>query len=83
MLKSQLFGRARDLCTGIPDEVLNSSNGADAIKEALYQRNALTVVREVFIDFNDLISTRRSATESLKIFENRFAAQVAKFNTNG
>lgn len=45
----------------------------------LYQRDTLTVVSEVFRDFNFLLSTPISATESLKTFESRFA----KINSNG
>lgn len=41
------------------------------------------MVSDVFRDFNDLLSTRRSNAESYRSFENRFAAQVAKFNSNG
>lgn len=46
MLKSQLFGRARDLCTSIPDEDIASAEGVNKIVQKLYTRDALTVVRK-------------------------------------
>lgn len=83
MLKSKLFGRARNLCTGFDDTDIDSAQGVEAIIGALLQLDALTVFSEVFCNFNELISTRRSNAESYRSFENRFAAQVAKLNSYG
>ena len=80
-LKSQLFGRAKDLCSGITNEELLGDDGVKKITEAIYQRDALSVVSEAFRAFNLLWNTRRSNTESMKNFESRFSAQVAKFNS--
>jgi len=82
-LKSQLFGRALDLCKGIPDDDIASENGAQLIIDAIYKRDALSVVSEVYQDFNDLLTCRRSSNESFKNYESRFAAMVAKMSAHG
>ena len=83
MLQSQLYGRARDLCKAIPDEMIRSDDGADAIVEALYRRDPLAVVSDVFQDFLSLINTKRHPNESFKNFESRFQAQVSRLNAHG
>ena len=47
----------------------------------MYQRDALSVVSEIYSDFNDILITRRGVNESLKIFLISFVAQAAKFNS--
>lgn len=79
-LKSQLFGRAIDLCSGISNTELSSDDGVSKIVNAIYQRDGLSVVSEAYRVFNDLLDTRRGQKESMKGFELRFAAGVAKFN---
>lgn len=79
-LKSQLFGRAADLCSGIDDESLTTTEGVKLIVDCIYQRDALSVVSEAFRAFNALLNTRRGDTENMKNFQSRFSAQVAKFN---
>ena len=80
-LKSQLYGTGKDLCSGISDAQLLGENGVQLILNAIYQRDALTVVSEAFKAFNQLWNTRFGATESMKNFESRISAQVAKFNS--
>lgn len=82
-LEAQLYGRAMDLCKCITDEQLASDKGASLIVKAIYQRNAISVVSEVYRDFTDILSTKRGCTESFKNYESRFMAQVSKFNENG
>ena len=79
-LKSQLFGRAIDLCSGITNTELSSEDGVSKIVNAIYQRDGLSVVSEAYRVFNDLLDTKRGNNESMKGFELRFAASVAKFN---
>ena len=81
VLKSQLFGQAADLCAEITKEQLKSANGVKLIVNAVYQRDALSVISEAYEGFNSLLTTRRSNTESLKSFELRFSAAVTKFNS--
>lgn len=80
-LKSQLYGRAKDLCSGITDQQLTSDGAVELLVGRVYQRDALTVVSEAYRAFNALWSTRRNANENMKNFESRFSAQVAKFNS--
>lgn len=46
-LKAQLFGRAKDLCSGITDQQLHPEQGVDLIMNAIYKRDAISVVSEV------------------------------------
>lgn len=79
-LLSQLYGRAKSLCQNITNNVLKSDAGVKAIVDATYKRDAFAVVSEVYADFLDLLSTKRNSNESFRYFEQRFEAQVAKFN---
>lgn len=83
MLHSQLYGRARDSCVGISQDVVESEEGSQAIVDDLFQRDPLSVVKDVHKDVNDLLSTRRNTNESFRNFESRFTAQLAKFNSYG
>ena len=80
-LKSKLFCRPKDLCSGISDDQLVGNNAVNLIVGNIYQRDALTVVSEAYRTFNLLSNTRRSSNEAMKNFEPRFSAQVAKFNS--
>ena len=80
-LKSQLYGRAKDLCSGISEVQLTGDHAVDLIVGKIYQKDALSVVSEAYRAFNQLWSTRRSNNETMKNFESRFSAQVAKFNS--
>lgn len=62
-LKSQLYGREKDICTGIPDDVIQSENGVQAILDAVYKRDSMDVVNEGFRHFNDLLMTKRGGNE--------------------
>ena len=79
-LNSQLYGGAKELCSGISDEQLLTTEGVKSIVDCIYQRDALSVVSEAFRSFNALLNTRRGDNENMKNFESRFSAQVAKFN---
>lgn len=47
----------------------------------MYQRDALSVISEAYDGFNDLLSTGRGNSESLKMFELRFSATVTRHNS--
>ena len=81
VLKSQLYGQAVDLCAELSKEELKSDKGVSLIVNAVYQRDALSVISETFEGFNALLTTRRGHTETLKNFELRFSAAVTKFNS--
>ena len=82
MLVSQLFGRAKEICKKIDDSVIRSVEGPAAIVQAVYKRDALSTVSDVYRDYMDLLSLKRSSNEKFRTFESRFEAQVAKFNSN-
>ena len=77
MLHSHLYGRAKDLCKEIPLTKIESDDGVDKICKAVYKQDALTIVRNAYSDFQDLLSTKRGYNESFRNFEYRFAAAVA------
>jgi len=81
VLKSQLYGQASDLCSGLTKEQPKSDGGVDLIMNAVYQHDALSVISEAYDGFNALLNTRRGQNESLKNFETRFSAAVTKFNS--
>lgn len=57
-----------ELCSGISDEDLVGDNGVNLILNAVYKRDALSVVSEAYSSFNDLCKTQRGANESMKSF---------------
>ena len=81
VLKSQLYGQASDLCAELTTEELKSEDGVNHIVNTIYQRDALNVISEAYDGFNSLLTTRRGQSESLKNFELRFSAAIAKFNS--
>lgn len=62
---------------------IKSEEGPKHNVAAIHQRDAISVLSNVLKDFNSLISAKRSDSEAFKIFENRFAALVSKFNSHG
>eukprot|EP00178_Gracilaria_changii_P001339 TRINITY_DN1187_c0_g1_i12.p1 TRINITY_DN1187_c0_g1~~TRINITY_DN1187_c0_g1_i12.p1 ORF type:complete len:348 (-),score=40.05 TRINITY_DN1187_c0_g1_i12:1053-2096(-) len=83
MLQSQLYGRARDLCKSIPQDIIESKDGVQAIVGAVYKRDALAVISDVYHDFVGLFALRRGQNESFKNFESRFQAQMSKLHAHG
>ena len=83
ILKSQLFGRPRDLVRSIAAEDLQSDMGVQHVVNAIYKRDTLTVLNDVYVDFNNLVSAKRGQTESFRNYDMRFAALVSKFNAHG
>lgn len=64
-----MYGRARDLFVGISEDVMKSTKAIDAIFGAMHQRDALSVVSEVYPDLNDLLSTHCGNVESFQNYE--------------
>lgn len=44
ILKSQLYGKAADMCSALTKEELKSDNGVNLIVNATYRRDALNVI---------------------------------------
>lgn len=80
-LKSKPYGRVKYLCSGITDDQLVGENAVSLIVGAIYERDALSVVSEAWKGFNQLLNTRQGSSESMKNFESRLSAQVAKINS--
>jgi len=83
MLQSSLYGRAKEICRKVPDEVIRSAEGKDAIVNALHKRDALSTVSAVYQDFVTLLNVRRGENESFRNYESRFEAKVSKFRSHG
>lgn len=83
MLKSHLFGSAKDLCPGIFDSTVASNAGVKAIVSEIHKRDALYVTTDVCKDISDLLNLKRSPSETFCAYELCFAAQLSKFNANG
>ena len=82
MLQSQLYGRAKEICKKVSDSEIQSAGGARAILNAVYKRDALSTVSDVYQDFMNLLNLKRGTTESFRNFESRFEAQISKFNAH-
>ena len=82
MLKSQFYGRAKEIVKKVPDDVIESNEGAQAIVNAVYKRDALSTVSDVYQDFMRLMNLKRGPTETFLNFESRFEAQISKFNAH-
>lgn len=80
-LTSQLYGRAKDLCSGISDEELTNERAIDLLVESVYRRAALTAVSEAYPFFNILQNACGVNCENINHFGSRFFAQVARFNS--
>lgn len=50
VLQSHLYGRACDICKFIPESIINSKDGVDAIVNATHKRDPLSVVSTVYSD---------------------------------
>lgn len=59
MLQSQLYGRARELCITISDSRTQSDNGSKVVVDAIYKRDTLPIVNDVYQNFMSLLNTRR------------------------
>ena len=81
VLKSQLYGRARDLARSVTQGELVSEDGSKAIVNAVFKRDGLSVVSDVYTLFNELVMTRRHENESFQNYESRFAARLSKLNS--
>lgn len=80
ILQSQLYGRAKDLSDSLDDTQIQSTDGSTAIVNAIYKRDALSVVSGVYQNILSLLTTKRGEHETVWNLESRFNAQVTKFN---
>lgn len=50
----------------ISDSDIQSNNGSKVVVDAIYKRDALSAVSDVYQNFMSLLNTRRGSTETLK-----------------
>lgn len=80
VLQPHLYGCARDICKSIPDDMINGKGGVDAIVNAVYEQDLLSVASLVDTEMIFLISTIRNVYKSFHDFEVRFCAHLPRFN---
>ena len=83
ILQSQLYGRAKVKGDALSDDLLKCAKGVDAVIDAVYKMDALSVCNAAYSDYVKLLSVRRSVNESYANYEDRFSSAVTKLNTNG
>ena len=81
MLKAQLFGRVHHLAHTVPQAVLVSKDGSQAIVDSAFKRDGLSVVNNIYKHFNGLITTKRGSNEHFSNNEARSDAKLSKFNS--
>lgn len=81
VLKSKLYCEAAGLCSALSNEQLIYDNGVELIIDTVCQRDFLSVISKAYKRFHRVLNTRRNNNVSLKFFEVRFSASVAKFNS--
>ena len=74
MLQSQLYGRTRDVVKKVDPADIKKEGGAQLIVNAIYKRDPLSVMSEVYTAFNEVLNTKRGTSESFQNFESRFEA---------
>lgn len=82
-MKSQLFGRALDLCNGNPDDEITSVQSVGLITADIYKRVAPSVVSDVYHNSNSLLNVRWVPIDSFLDYEWRLSAQVTKLAGHG
>lgn len=74
MLQSQLHNRAKELCSGLSDSVVQSDFVADAVLKAGHKRDAFSPVCEVCHDSIDVMNLKRGSPKSVRNFVLRVEA---------
>lgn len=65
----------------LSNDQLKGENGFQIFVDVFYQRDVFSVISGAYGGFHRLLKTRHKNSESLKFFEIRFSADVAKFNS--
>ena len=82
ILIANLHGIARDFGNAISDDDLKSPDGGQSrIINVVQETDALSVMFHVYEELRKLLLTLRKPRENLKEFEERFSAQLSKFNS--
>ena len=82
VLLSQIYGRATNLVKKVPQEDVESEDGAMHVARAIHKRDLLSVVTDTFHRYLELMRTKQGDNETFKNFETRFDSQVSRFNAS-
>ena len=82
MLHSHLYGHSKDLFKVIPFAEISSADGVSKTCKCLYKTYALTVVRNAYSDFQNLLLTKSGKNESFRNFESRFTPAGARIKSD-
>lgn len=83
MLTSELFAHIKDLSIGVTDNGSTSAAGLKEVVQGVQNRDALSVVADVYKDLNELLQLPRIPTESFRSFQLRYTAQVSEVDAHG
>ena len=82
LLSEALYGTAfRTVESTIPEDVINSNEGVDAIISLLAKFNPTTAAHEIFAAYKGLMQIRRGSKESFKLYVNRFEAAASELRS--
>lgn len=77
ILKSQCYGRGKDLLKSVPKAKFNSADSASHFLKAIHKRDPLSFFTDIYSDFNKLLKTCSGNNESMKNFDT-FEAQLSR-----
>lgn len=83
ILRAKLYNCNRDQARSVDVDTIKNAENAAAIVDAVYSRDSLLIVLNVYSDFFALMDTKRGFNEYFKMFEARFDALVSKFRCHG
>lgn len=64
-LKRQLYGRAKDLCENMKEDIFLTVKSVKHMIVCIYQRDAISFVSETYRIFNELLNCRRGTDFNL------------------
>lgn len=82
VLKSQLFGRAWQLCQGIDEKTICPKNSVKATVDCKWKTDGLSITCAAFRDLTALLSTKQGMNEAFLSFKARFTARFEQLNSN-
>lgn len=79
VLQSHLYDLPPNLCRTISDDVIKSKEGVEAIVNAFYKHDPLTIVAMAYSELIHLTCTKRNAHESFRNLKPQFDAHMSRF----
>lgn len=81
MIRSQLYGRARDICRSISDAKNQPAIGWKKIVEAVYKHDTLSVSSKVYQSYLEVLTTKRRSNGTFRKVKSSIRAHISKFNS--